>query len=384
MRLAIVNYVWDRALRTPEDLLGRYTSLTGWAEALVAAGADPVIVCQRFPVKADMVHRGVTYRFRPDAGTPKPGLRFSKADPTHTSAVAARPDVVHVNSVLHPSLVRGLRAALPKKTAMVVQEHGGLDLGGLSLPRRIAIRRGLLAADVLLVSSRGQAGLWRSSGALPPGLETVDVMEASTTLAPMARDTARRLSGVDGSPALLWVGRLNANKDPLAVLRGFALFVGRVPSARLSMVYGATDLLADVQREIARTPALTSRVRLLGAVPHDALPAYYSAADFLVLGSHAEGSGYAAIEAMACGTPLVVTDIPSFRALTDNGRVGSLWKPGQPQAFADALVRMSTRPPSAERDLARRRFDAQFSWPAIGWRAAEVYRKAVAQRRTAV
>jgi hypothetical protein len=56
-------------------------------------------------------------------------------------------------------------------------------------------------------------------------------------------------------------------------------------------------------------------VRLAGEVAHDRIAAFLSAADIFVVGSHHEGSGYALMEALACGTTPVVTDIPAFRAL---------------------------------------------------------------------
>jgi glycosyltransferase involved in cell wall biosynthesis len=209
------------------------------------------------------------------------------------------------------------------------------------------------------------------------------VMEASTTFAGVPREDARRASGVEGSPALLWVGRLNANKDPLTVLRGFALFAARLPTARLTMVHGSTELLSDVHAELARTPTLRSRVRLIGPLAHEDLAAYYSAADVFLLGSRMEGSGYAAIEAMACGAIPVLTDIPSFRALTGHGRIGALWTSGEPQSLADALATVTARPLARERDATRTRFQTSFTWRAIGRRAVELYQEAMNRRRPA-
>ena len=104
------------------------------------------------------------------------------------------------------------------------------------------------------------------------------------------------------------------------------------------------------------------------------------AADVFVLGSHREGSGYAAIEAMAGGAIPVLTDIPSFRALTGNGRIGALWTPGEPQSLADALASVMARPLAREREAVRTRFQTTFTWRAIGARAVELYREALERR----
>ncbi len=153
-----------------------------------------------------------------------------------------------------------------------------------------------------------------------------------------ASAAAREESGVSGSPAVLWVGRLNANKDPLTVLDGFERALPDLPDATLTMIFGTGELFEEVRARIARSPALSARVRLAGVVPHERMAAFYSAADLFVVGSHHEGSGYSLMEACACGAVPVVTDIPTFRLLTGAGAVGALWTPGDAADCARALV----------------------------------------------
>jgi hypothetical protein len=176
----------------------------------------------------------VNYVWDPAAATPEalPG-RFPTltgwSEAVLSAGAASDPaDVVHVNSVLHPRRVRRLRAMLPRRT------------GSSSPPGKIED--------------------WRRSALVPPpGLPVFDVMEASTTFSRLFRDEARRRSGVDGAPALLWVGRLNSNKDPIAVLHGVSAFLERYPSARLIMVYGEAELEAEVRETIERAPAQLAR-----------------------------------------------------------------------------------------------------------------------------
>ena len=73
------------------------------------------------------------------------------------------------------------------------------------------------------------------------------------------------------------------------------------------MIYSEDDLLDAVKERVRRSPSLADRVRLIGAVPHDQMTTFYSAADLFVVGSHHEGSGYALMEACACGAVPVVT-----------------------------------------------------------------------------
>jgi glycosyltransferase involved in cell wall biosynthesis len=292
----------------------------------------------------------------------------------------AEPDVVHVNGLLFPELIRGVRAALPARTALVVQDHGGFDPAAASALARAWIRRGLAAADAVLVSSPGQADTIRRRGLTPRETMVADVMESSTSLGPVPRREARLALGMTGTPALLWVGRLNGNKDPITVLRGAAEWFRAWPTATLTMVFQSGDLAGSVQKLIASTPELTGRIALVGAVPNERLAEYYSAADLFVLGSHYEGSGYAAIEALACGAAPVITDIAPFRALTHNGSVGTLWEAGNPSAFAAALSRVMARPRADQRETARNLFERAFSWPVIGRRALAIYRDVMASR----
>jgi glycosyltransferase involved in cell wall biosynthesis len=211
-----------------------------------------------------------------------------------------------------------------------------------------------------------------------------EVQEASTTFRPEPAAAARAASGVAGDPAVLWVGRLNANKDPLTALAGFERTLAAFPAARLTMVFGADDLLGDVRARIRESPALDGRVRLVGRVPHDRLPAFYSAADVFLLASRHEGSGYALVEACACGATPVVTDIPSFRAMTGRGSIGGLWTPGDAGACARALTAAAgaAGPPARAAVLAH--FARAMSWRATARRAMEAYADAAGRRRAAI
>ena len=105
-----------------------------------------------------------------------------------------------------------------------------------------------------------------------------------------------------------------------------------------------------------------------------------NAADLLVSGSHREGSGFALIEAMACGLPPVVTDIPSFRALT-GGAVGRLWRRGDATDLAAALRwQWASRNPQ-QRAAIRAHFERRLSLPAIGQAFGAAYDELRGARR---
>ena len=376
MHVAQLIYTHDRDLTDPDALLARYSTLTGWSDALVAAGAARVTVALPFTRDA-VVQRGEgTYHFvRPAPLWPR-ALAHGRL---HRLLARLGPDLLHVNGLSFPVETRQLRRACPR-IPMMLQDHA--DRPPRHPARRALRRAGLRATDGFLFAAAALADPWRALGLIHSGQPVFEVMESSTCLTPVPRVRARAETALPGAPALLWVGRLDANKDPMTVLAGFERALPRLGNAHLTLLFHVDELRSAVERRVAASRALAGRVHLRGWVAHERMAAFYSAADLFVLGSHREGSGYALLEAMACGAAPVVTDIPSFRVITGNGAVGRVWHPSDADACASALVRVA----SADRDVQRTRvvdrFRAELSWAVVGARALAAYRS-MTRRQTA-
>jgi glycosyltransferase involved in cell wall biosynthesis len=297
------------------------------------------------------------------------------------AVVRAQPDVVHVNGLIFPALVGALRRALPEPVAIVVQHHGGefpvRGSGPVGMWRRRAWRQGLEAADACSFTAGDQAQAWREAGVLGPQ-RVIEVVEAGTRIRQVPRERARTATGVSGSPLILWVGRLTANKDPLTVLDGLDLALPLLHEARVTFVFSEQMLGDRVAERIKSSDVLRDRVSLTGHVPHDEIANYYGAADYFISGSHAEGSGYALIEAMACGLVPVVTDIPSFRTIA--GAAGVFWPAGNAVAFSAALLDACSRELASQREKVQRQYVDVLSWEAIGARTVTAYRDLVERR----
>ena len=368
LSIAQVNYASTRSWRIRTQLLERYFTLTGWGEALAAAGAGRVAVVQRFHRSARITKNGIDYIF-----TGAGGLGLAR------TVAAIGPDIVHVNGLIFPVQTWLLRRAVPATTAIVVQNHSPDGAIGRAPWLRLLGRAGRGAVDAFLFAAAEHADPWRRAGFISAAQPTYQVMEASSPLRPVARAAAREATGMRGSPAVLWVGRLNANKDPLTVLDGFERSLARLPDATLTMIYSTEELLGPVRQRVAGAPALRARVHLVGAVPRERMAAYFSAADLFVVGSHHEGSGYALMEACACGAVPVVTDIPTFRLLT-GGAAGALWPPGDAAAFASALADVGVRDLEIERARLADHFARALTWDAVGRRALEIYEEVLSSR----
>jgi glycosyltransferase involved in cell wall biosynthesis len=375
MRLVQVNYAYDNCCRSPEELLERYATLTEWGEALLEAGASGVTTVQRFARDHRLQRNGIEYLFVSDSGASNPRLMTSTPR-TNQSVASLAPDVVHINGLIYPRQTQHLRKMTPARAALVTQDHGGVNPTAFSLPRRL-FSASLRCADAFFFSAIAQAEPWRLAGILRPTDRVFEVMEASTTV----RATSLTNPILPGSPAILWVGRLIPDKDPVTVVEGFHRALGMIPNAQLSLVYQDDSLERALRAKLAAWRELAERIHFLGSVNHSRIADYYSSADVFVLGSRREGSGYALIESLACGVVPVVTDIPSFKALTDGGRLGALFAPGDASGFSDALVRVAKSELAGQKRRIREDFEARLSWQALAARALGHYREVVSLRR---
>jgi glycosyltransferase involved in cell wall biosynthesis len=364
MHVVFLNYLYPPACRDPEELFAHYRTISEWCAALRQAGVDRVSVVQGFGRDVTYDLNGVHYVLVHDL-IPPLGRMVAPPLRVHRQVVALQPDVVHHNGL--PFYMPRLRRTLANSTAIVWQHHGG----GFPRPYvRFLHRHGFTAVDGCFFVSRLQADPWLMQGMLNDRHLLLEIPEASTTFTVHDTLDCRRSLQWHGSPLLLWVGHLNANKDPLTVLRGFAACVNDLPEAMLYMVFTTSELLEHV-RSLISTCGLTGRVVLLGALSRKTLEEAYSAADLFVLGSHHEGSGFALIEALACGAVPIVTDIPSFRSLTGDGSVGYLWTPGDHTSFSAGLLTAVKQAPGRAKVL--RHFSARLSYASIGRAAAEAY-----------
>jgi glycosyltransferase involved in cell wall biosynthesis len=130
------------------------------------------------------------------------------------------------------------------------------------------------------------------------------------------------------------------------------------------MAYNSQPLEAQV-RSFIRTNGLAENVKMLGVVEYSDLEIWYNAADYFVLGSHHEGSGYALCEALAAGCIPIVTNIPSFRKMTNAGRLGMLFEPENVGQLTTCLARTLDLHPDQLRSTVRRFFEDELSHAAI-------------------
>jgi glycosyltransferase involved in cell wall biosynthesis len=377
LHVAQIGFFNDPQERAPEEILEAWSTLVDVAEAAGPAGVQ-VSVVQACTRRAKLERNGVRYYFLPFEEQSGSGSLAPLGEQLRT-LTPHPPQLLHVHGLGFPRQVSSLAAILPD-LPIVLQDHASRPP---RIWRRGLWRRGLAVAAGVAFCAADQAQPFAAAGLLATRTRVYEIAESTSRFAPGDRAVARRGTGVAGDPAVLWVGHLDANKDPLTVLEGVSSAARVLPALRLYCCFGIAPLLRAVEERIGGDPHLRGRVQLLGRVPHEQIEQLMRAADIFVLGSHREGSGYALIEALACGLPPVVTDIPSFRALTGAGAVGRLWPCGDAQKLGAALQSVASRARDDERRAVRTHFDRELSFDALGGKLTAMYRDVIRRARNA-
>jgi glycosyltransferase involved in cell wall biosynthesis len=120
------------------------------------------------------------------------------------------------------------------------------------------------------------------------------------------------------------------------VVRGFVLAAQKIPDLRMILLGGGsqTKLILDT----IRRSGMEERVYVGGQVKNSQLPGFYQAADLYLSASHSDGSSVSLMEALACGRPVLVSDISGNREWIENSSAGQLFPDGDEAALADGIV----------------------------------------------
>jgi glycosyltransferase involved in cell wall biosynthesis len=217
------------------------------------------------------------------------------------------------------------------------------------------------------------SGLKQRLVELGVGAERVRVMRNGVDLAlfrPSDRDAARQTLRLT-RPTLLAVGNLVPLKRHRLMIEALA----RLPGAELVIVGEGPERRS--LEELARDWGVGDRVRWLGRVPQDRLPTIYTAADLLLLASTNEGWPNVLLESMACGTPVVVSDIPGIADIVAAPAAGHILPEITPSRLADAVRDLIAAPPTR---AATRRYAEKFDWQSTTEGQIELFGEICARR----
>jgi teichuronic acid biosynthesis glycosyltransferase TuaC len=186
---------------------------------------------------------------------------------------------------------------------------------------------------------------------------------------PMDRAEARKQLAVSG-PLLLSVGHLNKRKGHHVVLDALR----ELTEYRL-LIVGDGEMASALRKQASRI-GVEDRVRFVGAVAPQQLPTYFNAADMLVLASSREGWANVLLESMACGTPVVATDVWGTREVVTSPVAGQLVGEVSSSAIVAGVRALAQAYPDR---AATRRYAEGFSWDATSMGQLDLFRRILAR-----
>ena len=223
---------------------------------------------------------------------------------------------------------------------------------------------------------------------IPPGVDT-------SRFYPIPNDEAKEAIGHHGCPRLLlFVGRIEPLKGIDTLIRALAMVrasgILEKQCYSLAIIGGDPDApVEEMSSEMTRLQALCEELDLedlvvfLGKRAQETLPYYYSAADILIMPSHYESFGMVALEAMACGTPVIASQVGGLAFLVQDGITGYVVPGGDPAALAKTLTRLIQQPDL--RALLGRQaaeYASWYSWDKIAARIKNVYDELLEKRKS--
>jgi D-inositol-3-phosphate glycosyltransferase len=211
---------------------------------------------------------------------------------------------------------------------------------------------------------------------IPPGVDL-------ELFRPLDRSACRRELGLrEAERVVVFVGRIDPIKGIDTLIESAALMNRDETPPTFLMIGGDLDEsgsavgpLAEIVRE-TENKGLAASFRFLGSLPQNQLPVYYSAADIVAVPSRYESFGLVAVEAMACGAPVVASRSGGLRFTVEDGRNGYLVPVGDAPRLARALTRVLSDH-SIRRRLSAGALEsaARFSWPAVASNILYVYKR---------
>lgn len=234
-----------------------------------------------------------------------------------------RPDVVHVHALPTPSAVPLLRLV-----QRLVVSVWGSDI--VQRDRRKAqLYPSLLAhAAEVTATSHYLAGVAGSYLRAPRAIHVVPFGVDLATFHPLPGSTDHMLIGT--------LRHLEANYGIDVLVAALPLLLERAPHLKVA-IGGAGGLAQQLQRQ-AYDLGVADRIEWRGRLPHDHVPAFLRALGIFVMPSRAEAFGVAALEAQACGAPVIATRVGGLPEVVRDGETGILIPPDDPRALADGVM----------------------------------------------
>jgi D-inositol-3-phosphate glycosyltransferase len=155
---------------------------------------------------------------------------------------------------------------------------------------------------------------------------------------------ARHQLGLDNDKLILFVGRIDPLKGVDNLIKVLP-YLCHIPKLKLMIIGGGEHSQREIEQlqKLARNLEVQNSVDFLGLIKHEELPYFYNAADACVVPSYYESFGLVALESLACGTPVVATDVGNHKNLIRQGETGYVIEDNDPRCLADRIALLLLR-----------------------------------------
>lgn len=329
---------------------------------------------------AETVHKDELFQYLP---------RFASECVLSSVRRGVRYDVVHSHYWLSGWVAHLLRRywetpfiQMFHTTAHMKQSSGNAVI---EIPLRAETERKLIdLADSLIAANPAERAdlLWRQRMptdkvcTVPPGVD-LDLFQ------PGDRQESRQQLGIDPErPVIVFVGRVDPIKGIETLVDAIDDWPEEQPEPLVLFVGGETDengtpadALASVAAQVT-SRGIAHRFRFVGSQPQDRLPMFYHAANVVAVPSRYESFGLVAVEAMACGIPVVAARAGGLAFTIEDGETGYLVPVAEPEALTAVLTRVTESPKvQAQLGAAGREAAMRFSWPSVASAIEHIYRR---------
>lgn len=225
--------------------------------------------------------------------------------------------------------------------------------------------------------------LVKQYGAKPESVRVIPCGVNMEIFQPVDKITARNHIGFEGDKLVLYVGRIEAIKGIDNLIKAIPLLPEEL-NVSLLIVGGDEYSFPEIERlkRFAHSLGVAEKVVFPGLVKQEQLRYYYSAADVFVNPSYYESFGLTPLESLACGTPVVATDVGAAKSIVSNRTAGYVVPDNAPRHLADKIGLVLSRGPAAAEQI--RRTAERFRWENTARAALKVCRKAIAANKMPV
>ena len=194
---------------------------------------------------------------------------------------------------------------------------------------------------IIVSTEEEKESIIRYYGASPENTIVVPCGVNMEQFRPSDREAAKKELGLINGKILLFVGRIDPLKGVEQLVKSVAHYRD-IDDLKLVIIGGDEESQNEIDRlkNLSNETGITEKIDFRGMIKHTELPLYYNAADVCIVPSYYESFGLVALESLACGTPVIATDVGDLRNIIRQGETGFIVSDNSPQVLAKNITEL--------------------------------------------